>query len=56
MKEGDVIVGFRPEHQLPANAGEANLLKAQVEVIEPMGSEAYVYLKGEKGNVIARVG
>jgi multiple sugar transport system ATP-binding protein len=56
MKEGDVVVGFRPEHLLPANAGDANVLKAPVEVIEPMGSEAYVYLKGDKGNVIARVG
>ncbi|MDB5098410.1 MAG: glycerol-3-phosphate transporter ATP-binding protein [Cyanobacteria bacterium RYN_339] len=56
MKEGDVLVGFRPEHLVPGNAGDANLLKAPVEVIEPMGSEAYVYLKGDKGNVIARVG
>jgi multiple sugar transport system ATP-binding protein len=55
MKEGKVVVGFRPEHLTPTHAEEVNAYKAPVEVIEPMGSEAFVYLKSAEGNVIARV-
>jgi multiple sugar transport system ATP-binding protein len=55
MKEGEVLVGFRPEHMVPAPGATGNRYQAPVEVIEPMGSEAYVYLKGALGNVIARV-
>ena len=55
MKDGPVVVGFRPEHLTPtADTGHA--YRAEVDVIEPMGSEAFVYLKADKGNVIARLG
>ncbi|HEY9723571.1 MAG TPA: TOBE domain-containing protein, partial [Oscillatoriaceae cyanobacterium] len=50
---GKVIVGFRPEHLTPGEG--ASTFRAEVEVIEPMGSEAFIYLKSEKGNVVARV-
>ncbi|MFP5501130.1 MAG: ABC transporter ATP-binding protein, partial [Candidatus Sericytochromatia bacterium] len=54
-KDGPVVVGFRPEHLVPSPGAE-NAYKAEVEVVEPMGSEAYVYLKSPKGSVIVRVG
>jgi len=54
-KEGKVIVGFRPEHLQPGQGNGENVYAAMVEVIEPMGSEAFIYLKSDKGNVTARV-
>jgi multiple sugar transport system ATP-binding protein len=53
-KEGKVVIGFRPEHLLPTSNSE-NVYRSEVEVIEPMGSEAFIYLKGEKNSVVARV-
>ena len=54
MKDGKVVVGFRPEHLVPTSDA-ANAFRSEVEVIEPMGSEAFIYLKSDKGNVVARV-
>ncbi len=55
--EGDVIVGVRPEHLVTASGDgpPTGKFESRVEVVEPLGSEAYVYLAGAKGNVIARV-
>ncbi len=57
-KAGDVVVGVRPEHLSPTDGGgtpSAHTLSAVVEVIEPLGAEAYVYLAGTKGSIVARV-
>ncbi|MBM3274050.1 MAG: TOBE domain-containing protein, partial [Candidatus Sericytochromatia bacterium] len=54
----DVVVGVRPEHLAPVNGSGApagHALSANVEVIEPLGAESYVYLTGTKGNIVARV-
>ena len=55
----EVMLGIRPEHiygpafgpDLPA--GET--LSAEVDVIEPMGNELFLYLKGGDGQLVARV-
>ncbi len=56
FREGDVVVGVRPEHLAPVDSGPAgHSLAATVEVIEPLGAESYVYLAGAKGSIVARV-
>jgi multiple sugar transport system ATP-binding protein len=53
---GKVVLGFRPEHLEPAPADQTdNVYRAPVEMLEPMGHEAFVYLKSEKNPVLARV-
>ena len=53
---GKVVIGFRPEHLAPVSADQTeNVYRAPVEMLEPMGHEAFVYLKSDKGNVLARV-
>jgi len=54
FREGPVVVGFRPEHLALAEGGEEGFAST-VEVVEPIGSEAYVYLAGEAGSIVARV-
>ena len=49
----EVRVGIRPEHLLPAADGAG--LSAQVEVVEPVGSEAYVNLRHGAHGIVARV-
>ena len=49
----EVRVGIRPEHLLPAGNGAG--FNAQVEVVEPVGSEAYVNLRHGAHGLIARV-
>ncbi len=57
----EVVMGIRPEHisdaQFP-DAGEnpENMSQATVEVVEPMGSEVYLYLATGKHSFQARVG
>jgi multiple sugar transport system ATP-binding protein len=54
----DVIFGFRPEDIGSIQAEQlegAPCIKATVEVVEPMGSESYVYLNSGSGSFIARV-
>jgi len=53
-----VTFGVRPEHVgSPTAEGTAGLprIKAKVEVIEPMGSETYLYLTTGRNSFIARV-
>jgi multiple sugar transport system ATP-binding protein len=56
----EVVFGIRPEHIsnhafLGGEADEYSTAKVNVEVVEPMGSEVYVYLATGKHNFIARL-
>jgi multiple sugar transport system ATP-binding protein len=51
---GEVSIGIRPEHLLPGDA--LSVFHAQVEVVEPLGSEAYVNLRFGPHALVARVG
>jgi len=56
----EIIFGIRPEDiydkLFVSEAPPENTIKAICEVIEPMGSEAYLYLNTGKNPLIARVG
>jgi multiple sugar transport system ATP-binding protein len=53
---GKVVLGFRPEHLMPVGPEVTeNVYRAPVELLEPMGHEAFVYLKADKTAVLARV-
>jgi len=56
----EVIFGIRPENiydkLFASDAPPENTIKAVCEVIEPMGSEAYLYLNTGKSQLVARVG
>ena len=56
----EVIFGIRPEDiydkLFVSSAPPENTIKATCEVIEPMGSEAYLYLNTGKSSLIAKVG
>ncbi len=54
------IFGFRPEDLIDENIvkpeeKEGKLIKARVEVIEPLGSEIYLYLTSGKDSFVTRV-
>jgi len=55
----DLIMGIRPEDIFDkvyaSNASPDNTITATVEVVEPMGAEAYLYLTTGKSPFIARV-
>jgi len=56
----EVICGIRPEDiydkLFVSDAPPENTIKATCEVIEPMGSEAYLYLNTGKNALVAKVG
>jgi multiple sugar transport system ATP-binding protein len=56
----EVIFGIRPENMYDklfvSDAPPENTIKATCEVIEPMGSEAYLYLNTGKNSLVAKVG
>jgi multiple sugar transport system ATP-binding protein len=56
----EVIFGIRPEDiydkLFVSQAPPENVIKATCEVIEPMGSEAYLYLNTGKNSLVAKVG
>ena len=56
----DIIFGIRPEDiydkLFVSEASPDNTIKAPCEVIEPMGSEVYLYLNTGKSSLVARVG
>ncbi len=56
----EVIFGIRPEDiydkLFVTDAPPENTIKATCEVIEPMGSEAYLYLNTGKSSLVAKVG
>jgi len=56
----EVIFGIRPEDMYDklfvSEASPENTIKATCEVIEPMGSEAYLFLNTGKNSLVAKVG
>lgn len=56
----EVVLGIRPEDiydkLFVSEAPPDNTIKATCEVIEPMGSESYLYLKAGRSSMIAKVG
>jgi multiple sugar transport system ATP-binding protein len=54
--EREVAVGVRPEHLLPASTGDGSAFAAEVEVVEPVGSETYVNLRYGPQSLVARLG
>jgi len=56
----ELIFGIRPEDiydkLFVSSAPPENTIKATCEVIEPMGSEAYLYLNTGKNSLVAKVG
>jgi multiple sugar transport system ATP-binding protein len=50
----DVDVGVRPEHLLPCADGEAPAFAAEVEVVEPVGSETFATLRCGAQALVAR--
>jgi multiple sugar transport system ATP-binding protein len=46
---GEVTVGFRPEDSELVGAGDGGI-KAVVELVEELGSDAYVYATADEGN------
>jgi len=57
-QEGEVELGLRPNHLqlLPADGGgDDNILEAEVEVVEPMGSETFLHLDLSGQELTARV-
>ncbi|GAB3095325.1 ABC transporter ATP-binding protein [Lysobacter terrae] len=53
--ERDVAVGVRPEHLLPVAPGPASAFSAEVEVVEPVGSETYINLRHGSQSLVARL-
>ncbi|MDD5423625.1 MAG: TOBE domain-containing protein [Candidatus Omnitrophica bacterium] len=56
----ETVFGIRPEDiydkLFVTDAPTENTIKATCEVIEPMGSEAYLYLNTGKSSLVAKVG
>jgi len=50
----EIAVGVRPEHLLPAKTGDAGVFEAEVEVVEPVGSEVFVNLRLGQQPLVAR--
>jgi multiple sugar transport system ATP-binding protein len=55
-----VILGIRPEHIAcwvsPSHTPPEHTVEAMVEVVQPLGSETYLYLAGHAHPLVARVG
>jgi multiple sugar transport system ATP-binding protein len=52
--DGQVTVGVRPEHLQPAEGGTANF-ETVVEVVEPVGNEAFLNLRAGPQPLVARL-
>lgn len=56
----EIIFGIRPEDiydkLFVSDASQDNMVKAVVEIIEPMGAEVFLYITAGKSSLIARVG
>lgn len=56
----EIVFGIRPEDiydkLFVSSASPENTIKATCEIIEPMGSEVYLYLNTGKNSLVARVG
>jgi multiple sugar transport system ATP-binding protein len=59
MRDGQYVLGVRPEHLAPAASGRAParaaIIRARVELIEPLGSEALLHVRSADGELTARV-
>ena len=56
LADGPMTLGVRPECVAPAADGAAGAaIDAEVDVVEPMGAETYVYAAAEGASFIARV-
>jgi multiple sugar transport system ATP-binding protein len=53
FERGDLIVGVRPEHLRLATNGDA-ALRGRIEVREPMGADAYLYVASDAGPLVVR--
>ncbi|MEI8345700.1 MAG: TOBE domain-containing protein, partial [Candidatus Omnitrophota bacterium] len=55
----EIIIGIRPEDiydkLFASEASLDNTVKATCEVVEPMGAEAYLYLRSGNNTFVARV-
>jgi multiple sugar transport system ATP-binding protein len=51
----DLELGIRPEDILPANGEKEGVLDTVVEVIEPMGSENFLYLRVNENTLVSRM-
>ena len=51
----DIAVGVRPEHLMPADASDANAFSPEVEVVEPVGNEVFLYLRFGSAALVSRV-
>ncbi|HUG15838.1 MAG TPA: sn-glycerol-3-phosphate ABC transporter ATP-binding protein UgpC [Thermomicrobiales bacterium] len=55
----DVMIGVRPEHiqvtQFAEDVREDNSIGLPVELVEPLGSETLLHLKGPKDSIVAKV-
>ena len=60
LLDKEIVMGIRPEDiydkLFVSDAPPENTIKATCEVIEPMGSEAHLYLNTGKNSFIAKVG
>jgi len=53
-RDREVVLGLRPEHLLLANDAAGAVLSAQLEVIEPVGNEAFLNLRFGTQALVAR--
>lgn len=52
----ELLFGVRPEDlAYTENAGEANIITAQVEVVEPLGAEILLYIATKQHQIIVRI-
>ena len=55
LSDGPATLGVRPEAVVPAPEGAAGaILDAEVDVVEPMGAETYVYAAAEGASFVSR--
>jgi multiple sugar transport system ATP-binding protein len=52
--EREVVLGVRPEDLQPVEAGHVSALRARVEVLEPVGGEAFLYLRQAAQGLVSR--
>lgn len=45
LEDGGYMLGIRPQHLTPDPLGEGAGIEARVDVVEPLGSESFLYLK-----------
>ena len=53
--EREIAVGVRPEHLLPVASDRAPAFAAEIEVVEPVGSETYINLRYGPQTLVARL-